>query len=126
MSRETDGSSPLVPASYVRNMVKEIYRVREYSACWYADEKGNLHNCGNRKDCNSHCPLSNLGYVSGLVPQGDGGVDKQPEVAPNRLGEGVETPGRIPRSAFKKRTRPIRLGLPDELHEGHGEATDGE
>ncbi len=32
----------------------------------------------------------------------------------------------IPRSAFKRRLRPVKLGLSDEDHEDHGEVTDGE
>ncbi len=121
MTCATDGSFPMMPASYVRNMVKETYRQREFNPCWYSDENGDTRDCGNWKNCNPDCPLRNLGYASGLEPQKDGGVDKQPEVASDRFEDGVETPGRILRSAFKKRTRPIRLGLTDEDHEEHEE-----
>jgi len=58
----------------VRHHVLDIYERSELAQCWYSDEG----DCGNWPICDLlSCPLRALGALVGIVPQQDGGVDKQ-------------------------------------------------
>jgi hypothetical protein len=52
----------------------DIMERREYAACWYACESGD---CGNWPTCDPHCSLKEMMDQVGIVPQEDGGLDKQ-------------------------------------------------
>jgi hypothetical protein len=56
-----------------RKWILDIMGRREYSQCWYDDS-----DCGNWSACNPHCSLREMMDFAGIVPQDDGGLDKQP------------------------------------------------
>jgi hypothetical protein len=58
-------------------LVKDIYELRDCNECWYANEDGDHGDCGNWPECSIDCPLRILGELAGLVPQEDGGTNKQ-------------------------------------------------
>jgi len=60
----------------VRLCVIELYERDEYRPCGYANDDGD---CANWDYCQSMdlCPLARLAKLVGIVPQTDGGVDKQ-------------------------------------------------
>lgn len=56
-------------------ITKGLYVQREDARCWYDAN----NDCGNWSGCDDfrECPLRTLREIAGLVPQEDGGVDKQ-------------------------------------------------
>lgn len=70
-------------------IVKELCEHRELSDCWMADVSlDGPGDCGNWPSCNPHCPLKQLRDMVGIVPQEDGGIDKQPPPRSCRSREG--------------------------------------
>jgi hypothetical protein len=55
-----------------RKWVLEIMERREYDPCWFGSG-----NCGNWPSCSPDCPLRKLMDAVGIVPQDNGGIDKQ-------------------------------------------------
>ena len=66
----------------LRRAVVEIYEQREWASCWFVGDDGDVGDCGNWPTCTDQCPLKRLGLLVGLVPQEDGGINRQPEVKP--------------------------------------------
>lgn len=62
-------------------IVRELCERLELSPCTFrpADDEGD---CGNWDFCGEDCALANLRRLVGIVPQEDGGIDKQPEATP--------------------------------------------
>jgi hypothetical protein len=56
-----------------RKWITDIMGHREYEGCWFNDEG----DCGNWPECSPHCPLKQMRDHVGIVPQTDGGLDKQ-------------------------------------------------
>ncbi len=67
-----------------RKLVREICERRELSPCWYDDES----DCGNWPHCYHECPLRQMRELGGIVPQKDGGMDKQPAATPTEPSDG--------------------------------------
>ncbi len=59
------------------SLVKEICQKRELAECWFLNDDL-TGDCGNWTTCQPGCPLKQLRDLVGIVPQEDGGMDKQP------------------------------------------------
>ncbi len=55
-------------------LVGDICERRELEPCWFVDGG----DCGNWATCSGRCPLRQLRNLVDIVPQMDGGMDKQP------------------------------------------------
>jgi len=64
------------PNASLKRWTYDIMERREYDSCWHSDnEEGG--DCGNWLTCNPHCSLREMMDHVGIVPQEDGGLDKQ-------------------------------------------------
>lgn len=64
----------------IKRWIEDIMERREFNECWFADSEGDCGDCGNWPTCNPDCTLRNMMDYVGIVPQEDGGLDRQPEV----------------------------------------------
>ena len=60
-------------------LVRNICERRELIQCWFEENPDDgPGDCGNWPGCLPDCPLKQLRGIVGIVPQEDGGMDKQP------------------------------------------------
>jgi len=64
----------------VKKWIGNIMERRKYAPCWYSGEEDD-GDCGNWPTCDPHCSLREMMDFVRIVPQDDGGLDKQPSAA---------------------------------------------